>query len=256
VRIQQTGNGTCNPTPCIESGYNTDNPTQQFETKDAGGTNWDHSLKLTNIGLDANGNRVFVLDINESKNDDRFLSLDKLQVYMADSATLNNFQESNPDCLFAPTSSTCGSGGLIGAHLVYDMDGTNHGGPGDSTVGLDYSLNNGSGKGIDLVVRIPNSYFLTNVSANPNDQYVYLYSSFGATGTLDKNDNWKPGFQGSPAASSPAGLLPAGNYGQSAGFEEWSSKVGKTPEPMTASLFLIGLAALGIARRQRTSAST
>jgi hypothetical protein len=82
VRIQQNGDGNCKR-PLHESGFNTDG-TARFETKDAGASNWDHSLLLSNIGTDTVGGvkyRIFALDINEANNStDRFLSLDKLQV--------------------------------------------------------------------------------------------------------------------------------------------------------------------------------
>jgi len=241
VRIQQNGNGNCND-PCIESGFNTDG-TARFETKDAGGSNWDHSLLLSNVGTETiNGTkyRVFVLDINEANNSsDRYLSLDKLQVYMAGSGSLDTFGETAPD-------GSCSTCGLQGASLIYDMDANEAAGFNDRTVGLNYSLNNGSGKGIDLTVRIKDSLF------NPAlGQYVYLYSSFGATGKVG-NNSWNP--EGQPPYSSPVGLLPTGDYGQSAGFEEWSTKVGATtrmPEPMTLGLLLLGLTALGFSQRKR-----
>jgi len=241
VRIQQNGNGNCSD-PCIESGFNTDG-TARFETKDAGASNWDHSLLLSNVGTDTIGGvkyRIFALDINEANNStDRFLSLDKLQVYMGNTGNLDTFNETAPD-------GSCGSScGLQNAKLIWDMDGT-PGSATDRTVGLNYALNNGSGKGIDLTVRIRDDLF------DPaNGQYVYLYSSFGATGTIN-NNHWAA--EGTPPNTSPIGLLPDGNYGQSAGFEEWSSKVGATgraPEPMTVGLVLLGLTALGFSRRKR-----
>ena len=241
VRIQQNGDGNCSA-PCIESGFNTDG-TARFETKDAGASNWDHSLLLSNIGTDTVGGvkyRIFALDINEANNStDRFLSLDKLQVYMGGSGNLDTFSETAPD-------GSCGSScGLQNAKLIWDMDGT-PGSATDRTVGLDYSLNNGSGKGIDLTVRLRDDLF------DPaNGQYVYLYSSFGATGKI-KNNNWSA--EGSPPNTSPVGLLPDGNYGQSAGFEEWSTKVGRAPEPMTLGLLLVGLTALGFSQRKRGNA--
>ena len=241
VRIQQNGNGNCND-PCIESGFNTDG-TARFETKDAGGSNWDHSLLLSNIGwdiVDGVKYRIFLLDINEANNStDRYLSLDKLQVYMAGTGNLDNFLETAPDggCVAA-----CG---LQGATKIWDMDDNLAAGTDDRTVGLNYNLNNGSGRGVDLTVRIRDDAF------NPNlGQYVYLYSSFGATGVIHNNNQ---DTEGTPPYSNGVGELPTGNYGQSAGFEEWSSKVGRTPEPMTAALLLLGLASIGLMRKQRPS---
>ena len=122
MRIQQNGEGNCTA-PCIESGFNTDG-TAKFETKDAGGTNWDHSLQLANVGLVTFDNgltyyREFVLDINEANNPaDRYLSLDKFQVYLGASGALDNFTESNPDC----PGLSCGTEGLAGAVKIYDID--------------------------------------------------------------------------------------------------------------------------------------
>ena len=45
--------------PCIESGYNTDG-NEQFETKDDGGTNWNHSLLLSNVGTETDRRHHFI----------------------------------------------------------------------------------------------------------------------------------------------------------------------------------------------------
>lgn len=255
VRIQQNGNGNCKA-PCIESGYNTDG-TAQFETKDAGGSNWDHSLKLSDVGTTTvNGivYRNFILDINEANTSaDRMLSLDKFKIYLGSVGSLDNYTETPPDGA-GPADSLKSKDGTIIATKIFDIDFNAVGANTDSSLGLNYNLNEGSGKGIDLVARIPDSYFQDALAANPNLLNVYLYSSFGATGTIAYKPN------GTQTVSSnynttppPAGLLPAGNYAQSAGFEEWATRVGTVPEPMSVSLFLIGFAALGLVRRQRHS---
>jgi len=138
--------------------------------------------------------------------------------------------------------------GTTFAAKIFDIDTGVPGGAGDSTLGLNYALNSGSGKGIDLYARIPDSVFQAELALHPDNQYVYLYSSFGATGDLAANGNSKNLL---PPNTDPAGLLPAGNYGQSAGFEEWSTRK-STPEPMSAVLVLTGLLALGIARQRRS----
>lgn len=255
VRIQQNGNGGCKA-PCIESGYNTDG-TAQFETKDAGGSNWDHSLKLSNVGTTTiNGivYRNFILDINEANTSmDRFLSLDKFKIYLGSVGSLDNYTETPPDGT-GPADSLKSKDGTIVATKIFDIDFSAAGANTDSSLGLNYNLNEGSGKGIDLVARIPDSYFQAVLKDHPELQNVYLYSSFGATGTITYKQNGTQtvtdNLNNTPP---PAGLLPAGNYAQSAGFEEWSTRVGTVPEPMSASLFLIGFAALGIVRRQRHS---
>ncbi len=102
VRIQNDGGEkkiNCGD-PCIESGYNT-NASGQFETKDTGEHNWTHAINLSDVGtevIDGVTYRTFILDINEANNpDDRYLSLDKFQLYLSSSDVLNNFCETMPD---------------------------------------------------------------------------------------------------------------------------------------------------------------
>ena len=258
VRIQNDGGDKANCVqPCLESGYNTEGQ-EQFETKDAGAHNWTHAIRLSQVGLDA-GYRVFILDINEANNkDDRYLSLDKLQVYLGSDPSITGFVESNPDCQpggpCGPAAQGFATSAANPVPNVWDMDGFGQ----DVSIGLNYNLNHGSGKGIDLTVRIPDAVFQAAILANPNlidNPYVYLYSSFGATGLLssDKTNNCNQYTgNGPPPVGCPAGILPPGDYGQSAGFEEWSTLKG-VPEPMSVALLLIGLAAIGFVRRQQPS---
>jgi len=124
----------------------------------------------------------FVLDINESKNADRFLSLDALQVYT--STTPNLSSASGPNQV-----TIAGNGTLpdLGTQR-YNM------GAGNGVL-LDYSNASGSGFA-DLSVYIP-------VFSAAATDYVYLYSKVGAAGL------------------NPSGG-PAGNYANSDGFEEWA----------------------------------
>ena len=107
----------------------------------------------------------------------------------------------------------------------YNMDAG-----GNNNVVLDYTLNPGSGQ-YDMELRVPVSAF---AGALPTD-FVYLYSQFGLLGV------------------NPAGL-PAGDYGTSDGFEEWSlnpnTTVIQVPDGgATLMLLGVGLAALGACRR-------
>jgi hypothetical protein len=112
--------------------------------------------------------------------------------------------------------------------LVYQMDaGT------DSWVALDFQLNSGSGSG-DMQLLVAVSAF-GGASA---DSVVTLYSEFGQQGL------------------NPSGV-PAGNYGQSDGFEEWAlneatggGTTPPVPEPSAALVFGIGAVLMG-ARVQR-----
>jgi hypothetical protein len=112
--------------------------------------------------------------------------------------------------------------------LVYQMDAGE-----DSWVALDFQLNSGSGSGdMQLLVAV------SVIGTDPN-AVLTLYSEFGQQG-LD-----------------PAGV-PAGDYGQSDGFEEWALNEvtgppppPPVPEPTAALVFGIGAVLMGArARRQ------
>jgi hypothetical protein len=143
VRIQ--GNGT-------EKGYNTDG-TVEFDTKTG---IWTHSLKLGAVPV-RNGNIEFLLDINQSQGGDKkYLSLDVMKIYLADSGGLDNYAT-----------------GL--GTLIYDM--------GNNWVKMDNTIfGPGSGTG-DMRVLIP-----VNPAWSP-DKYLYLYSEFG------KHFNSNAGFE-------------------------------------------------------------
>jgi hypothetical protein len=175
----------------------------------------------------------FLLDINESNGQgggpnagtdaDKYLSLDLLQIY-----TSNTPNQSTSD------PSTLGT-------LEYTMGTDNH-------IGLDFNISAGSGKA-DMSVWIPKSLF---PAEGPN-VYVYLYSLFGALGSV--------GVGG-------AGTLPAGNYGASDGFEEWALGLNPTqqctdpngceqlvtPEPASIALMGTGLTAIALRLRRRRAA--
>jgi hypothetical protein len=103
---------------------------------------------------------------------------------------------------------------------------------------MDYALNSGSGKGVDLVARIPDNFFKTADGTGYISDFVYLYSSFGEVG-----NNQHPG-PDPCSANTCTGALPAGDFGHTAGFEEWSTRVKSMPEP--GSLFLLGLGVAGL----------
>ncbi|MBR0659909.1 hypothetical protein, partial [Neoroseomonas oryzicola] len=139
----------------------------------------------------------FRLDINQLSNSP-LLSLDRLQLYLGNSATLNNF---NTDPLHA------GDAFGSAAQLVYNLDaGANN------TIYLNYNLEPGSGKS-DMYFYVPVElvYGADGVAGGAGANvdlintsifnYVYLYSEFGSTG---------------------------GAYATNDGFEEWS--VSKTAD--------------------------
>jgi len=156
VRIQRTGQSTG-----FEHGYNTDGQ-EEFDSKEFGGHNWNHSIQIRDIGAVTIGGTEYLqfwLDINEpnaqGSHQKNLLDLVELQVYLSD----------KPDNTGHPN---------LGSK-VFDLDvGAN----GDSTVGLDGDLAPGSGK-YDLIANIRRDLF-----AGPDTQYVYLYSAFGNADNL------------------------------------------------------------------------
>jgi uncharacterized protein (DUF2141 family) len=165
VRIQRN---PASPTG-TEQGYNTDG-IEEYDTKDAGGHNWDHSLKLSDLQpviVDGVSYYQFTLDVNETK-PGALISLDELQVFVQGAPNLTG-ATFNADGTITSWKEPSGKNfKTVGANLVYDLDGA-----GDSSVLLNYALNRGSGSG-DMTVLIPTSQF----PAIRGQQYVYLYSKF------------------------------------------------------------------------------
>jgi hypothetical protein len=288
IRIQPPNNVNCNHGPCQESGYNTDGRvtdkaasfggsaggnvnTPQYDGKDLEGSNWNRTLDLNTIPtVEINGikYREFILDINERNNSgneaDRFLSLDKFKLYLSSDSKLDNFYpgnisdflsggpaaQPNPDTFnFFANATDAQSNTNPLATKIYDIDTGAAGGEGDSSILLDYALNSGSGNGIDMVARIPDSFFSAVTSTDPTKKYLYLYSSFGEVG---KNEHPGNGGNCSGQADTCVATIPAGDFGQSAGFEEWSAKYHPAPEP--GSLALLGLGGVLIALFRRRAA--
>lgn len=197
VRIHANGQAVS------ESGYNTDG-VLEFDTMSG---IWTHSVQLselqTNIatvgGIDY---YEFVLDVNETPGNS-LISMVELEFYI-DSVGNNTGYSA------------------LGTR-VWDLD---VGPDGDSLVTLDYSNFSGSGR-LDMFALIPTSVFGTDL-----DQYVYLYSVFGAPD--DAVDD---------------------------GFEEWAHKLegtftdggggsgGEVPEP--SALLLVGSGLVSLALRAR-----
>ncbi len=138
------------------------------------------SLKAVNV----NGRDyyAFNLDINQPNSGaGRYLSLDQLRLYTADSGSLSD---------------------LTGATLQWDMDKRM-----DTTVYLDGAASAAGTN--DMQVLIPTSAF---AGVDPS-QYVYLYSKFGATGGMGADsygtsyEEWSALTMGTPSVPEPS-LLP------------------------------------------------
>jgi hypothetical protein len=190
VRIQMTG---------TEKGYNTDGPAQ-FNTKDAGGTNWDHSVLVSSLqAVTINGTQYyqFLLDVNEQGNPSgQLISMNSLQVVLGNSGSLTGWNT---------TSGGFGSNSVP----IYSLDG---GAGGNGTVNLNYKFASGSGSG-DLFVYIPKALF--DPYAGSQFQYLYLYSAFGNPYASDAGfEEWATfqslgGSPPPPPPPPPPGAVPA-----------------------------------------------
>lgn len=210
LRVQATG---------TEQGFNTDwggpaDPigSHKVPLDDVSGI-WTRSIQMQNIGTVNVGGvdyYQFTLDINEPNGSPaNFLSLDQVKIYTV----------------------AQGAGGALSTWsdveatgtLRYNMDATTN-----QEVYLDANLQQGSGHD-DMQMLIPVSKFNGALGTD----YMYFYSSFGASGTT---------FDGTSSAD---------------GFEEWHALQGNTPPPPPpqvpepTTLLLLGGGALGLVRSLR-----
>lgn len=131
----------------IVQGYNTNARPLEFDENSS--PSFTRALSLNDfpvLYLQGTAYRGFLLDINQTKTDS-FLSLDHLEIYLANEGNLSGYPSN------------------LGT-LIYNLDAT-----GDNRIILDYALNSGSGSG-DMKAYIPDSLFA-------GGSYVYLYSKFG-----------------------------------------------------------------------------
>lgn len=260
VRIQTSqGYAKCHPN-CTEEGFNTDGRTPHpgngtlVDNHDKGNSNWNHSIKLTDIptitvcdgggstGTNCQQFYEFLLDINEQGNPDSGLSLDSFKLYVAGQGDIlsnsvtdaaNCSADTNPNGTFK----LCG-----GATEIYDMDNIPGG---DASLLMDYSNFSGSGNGVDLQALVP----VSNFAGYTPDSFVYLYSKFGETG-----DKCTAASNKTSACNTPSGSLGSKakslTYGSDAGFEEWSIRR-STGVPVPPSLLLMGVGLLVLRRSRR-----
>jgi hypothetical protein len=224
IRTQISGQPDkyCLQLPC-EQGYNTDGR-EEFDTKEKGGHNWNHSILLGDIPvvtIDGVEYREFLLDMNQSEGQTEkyLLSLDELQFFTTDDPSITGYDDALN--LFDTGEAT----------LVWEMD--TYLGDRSALAGEDdwIKLENckdpgtcGSGD-LDLQALIPSSVFGTDENAQ-----VVLFNRFG--------DN-------------------AGSTGANAGFEEWvhrgvvSTTDNGVPEPGMLPLAFAGVLAGWATRRRR-----
>lgn len=206
-----------------EQGYNTDG-IEEFDSKETGGHNWNHSILLGDIPIvtiDGVEYREFLLDINQSEGspDKTLLSLDELQFFTTANPEITNYND---------VTNLFDSGAPNDATLVWEMDAymadRSEGLAGeDDWILLDnckYPGNCGSGD-FDLQALIPSEVF------GEEDTYVVLFNRFG--------DN-------------------AGPTGANDGFEEWVHRLAMpgngVPEPGILPLALVGMLAGWMVRRR------
>jgi hypothetical protein len=193
-----------------EQGYNTDGQ-EEFQTKDAGGSNWDHSLLLADVPIvTVNGikYREFMLDVNESQGDAKYLlSLDELQFFTTSDPAITGYDDTN---------NNFGSN----ADLAWEMDTNKN----DNWIKLDNCKADGTcGSGdFDMKALIPDKAF-----ANKKGQYVVLFNRFGDHFAAEAGfEEW---------------IAPPGKGGNG----------GSVPEPITLALFGLGLFGMAYMRRQQ-----
>lgn len=181
-----------------EQGYNTDARPLQYDENSS--PTFTRDLPLANVPIVVNPGPgavgsyyEFGLDINQN-NANPLLSLDLVQVFTSNSATLNNYQPG--------FTTSCVAGTLTGATQVYSSGCGNN-------VLLNYAFESGSGSG-DMFLYLPTSLFTSG-------SFVYLYSHFGAAGTAyNNNDGFEEWFVRTaaplpPPVPEPASLMLLGS---------------------------------------------
>lgn len=176
-----------------QHGYNT-NGAREFDTKPGCRT-----LLLSDIPTFEFGGtnyREFLLDINQNVTS-TLLSIDKIHIFLETTDTLSGYPG-------------------VFSTAIYDLDAGE-----DNYVKLDDSFGAGSGKG-DMLLFVPDSAFTGAANYNPaGNNYIYLYSMFGAT--IDGSN----------------------------GFEEWAIGSGGPIIPEPTTICLLGLGALGLLRTRK-----
>ncbi len=160
VSVQPTGTGVFEPFVRLqgngsERGYNTDGQVE-FNTKGPGGSNWCHSLLVSDLPIVTRGsNRYWEFGLDFDENNSKkghLLSLDALTIHLETSGSLTGYDI--PGRFNSP---------------LYDLDSGQ-----DNWILLDFSINTGGNGMADMLALIP---IPGTLPAGRN--YIYLYSVFG-----------------------------------------------------------------------------
>ena len=172
----------------------------------------------------------FFLDINEpAGNKSKFLMLDLVKIYNTNSTASVMLDKNNVSALSDLDDFVSSS--LGGWSLLYDLDdGT------DNQIKLNYVLNSGSGKGIDLELLIPKAKF-----TGPINTSIVFATAFSDSG--DGFEEWWVQTRGMPPE-----LCPPGTVGTPPDCVIPSVSV---PEPGSLALLGLGMFGLAAIRRRR-----
>jgi len=223
------------------------------------GKDFNHAIRLGDLAVDENGFYVFRLDVNEPGGNKSNILLDELQLFVAQSNTLNQYELDDAD--ISKTGEPV-SGNLNGAKKIWDMDFNkltggvgqdgvvvepDNGSAPDKRLGgimLDSVLSSGPSNGsgdFDMEFLIHSSLF----SGVGEDEFVYLYNFMGQADPNCKTTD--------PDCAGEA----------SSGFEEWAVEVktstdphctdcgGNVPEPGSLFLIAAGIAGMWQTKRPR-----
>ena len=176
-----------------EQGYNTDFDQVVLDNAAKGGSNFVHSLRITDLPIEFRDGIAyyrFELDINQlNAANNHQLSLDAVQVWQASVGDLGNYAPGA-----TPDQGTGAFPAADNASLIYNLDTG-----GDKFIGLNGNLQSGSGNTVDMSFLIPVSDF------DPTKPFIYLYSAFG--------------FQ--------SGTFNGSTWTNNDGFEEWVRQIGQ-----------------------------
>lgn len=216
-----------------ESGFSTDAASNvlPLDVKRAGGNQFTRTFTIGDLFTYTEGGIDyfrFFLDINEISNDkSKFLMLDLVKIYNTGSTAAVMLDRNVITSLSQLDSQ--------GWSLLYDLDA-----PAANQIKLNYDLNSGSGKGIDLEVLIPKEKF-----TGPTDTRIVFASAFS-----ESDSGFEEWWVQTRGGGTTPDTCPPGTVGEPPDCEIPPVSV---PEP--GGLALLGLGMFGLAAIGRRRAS-